>query len=140
MRNLRTIAATILMLGSVAGSAYPQSGSPTMKVTVPFQFSIGGTTVSAGPYLITSSSNTILVREASGRNVAVLVTRPLDAKIREQNSRVIFDCYFGECFLSQVWFGGQEAGHTLLPSKRQVELASKGGGQQFALLVIKPLR
>jgi hypothetical protein len=140
MRNLRTIAAVVLMLGFVVGSVYGQSGTGKIKVTVPFQFSIGETTLSAGQYLITSSSDRVLVQEASGRNIALLVTQPVSGKISERNSRVIFDCYFGECFLSQVWLAGREAGHALPQSKHQVELASKGAGQQFALLGAKPLR
>ena len=138
MRNLRTLALVTLMLGPVAASIFGQSGTPTMKVTVPFQFSIGRTTLSAGQYLITSADDRLLVQEATGRNVAVLVTRPYSNKLSEQKSRVIFDCYFGECFLSQVWFEG--AGRILPSSKHEVELASKGGGQQFALLGAKPQR
>jgi hypothetical protein len=134
MRTLRTIAAVVLMLGFVVGSTYGQWGAPKMKVTVPFQFSIGQATLSAGQYLITSLHDRVLVQEVSGRNNAITFTGRLDGKVSEQNSRVIFDCYFGECFLSQVWFSGQEAGHTLYQSKRQVELARKGAGQQFALL------
>jgi hypothetical protein len=134
MRNIRTIAGVVLMLGFVVGSTYGQGGAPKMKVTVPFQFSIGRTTLSAGQYLITSLHDRVLVQEGSGRNSALTFTGTLDGKVSKRNSRVIFDCYFGECFLSQVWFSGQEAGHTLSQSKRQVELARKGAGQQFALL------
>ena len=134
MRNLRTIAAVVLMLGFVVGSIYGQSGAPKMKVTVPFQFSIGQATLSAGQYLITSLNDRVLVQEVSGRNNALTFTGRLDRKVSEQNSRVIFDCYSGECFLSQIWFTGQEAGHTLAQSKRQIQLAKTSTGQQFALL------
>jgi hypothetical protein len=134
MRTLRTIAAVVLMLGFVVGSTYGQGGAPKMKVTVPFQFSIGRATLSAGQYLITSLHDRVLVQEVGGRNNVITFTGRLDGKVSEQNSRVIFDCYFGECFLSRVWFSGQEAGHTLSQSKRQVELARKGAGQQLALL------
>lgn len=134
MRNLRTIAAVVLMLGFVVGSIYGQSGAPKMKVTVPFQFSIGQATLSAGQYLITSLDDRVLVQEVSGRNNALTFTGRLDRKVSGQNSRVIFDCYSGECFLSQIWFTGQEAGHKLLQSKRQIQLAKTSTGQQFALL------
>jgi hypothetical protein len=134
MRTLRTIAAVVLMLGFVVGSAYGQWGAPKMKVTVPFQFSIGQTTLSAGQYLITSLNDRVLVQEVSGRNNALTLTGRRDRKVSGQNSRVIFDCYSGECFLSQIWFSGQEAGHTLPQSNRQIQLAKTSTGQQFALL------
>ena len=72
--------------------------------------------------------------------VAVLFTGALDGRVSEKNGRVIFDCYFGECFLSQVWIAGQDAGRTLPKSKRQIELAKTSAGQEFALLGSKPLR
>jgi hypothetical protein len=134
MRTLRTIAAVVLMLGFVVGSTYGQWGAPKMKVTVPFQFSIGGATFSAGQYLITSLNDRVLVQEVGGRNNAITFAGRRDGKVSEQNSRAIFDCYFGECFLSQVWFSGQEAGYTLPQSKRQIQLAKTSTGQQFALL------
>src|SRR5258708_34333626 len=123
MRTLRTIAAVVLMLGFVVGSTYGQWGAPKMKVTVPFQFSIGRTTLSAGQYLITSLNDRVLVQEVGGRNNALTLAGRLNGKVSEQNSRVIFDCYFGECFLSQVWFFGQEAGHTFLQSNGKFKLA-----------------
>jgi hypothetical protein len=135
MKNLRIIAAAVLMLGFAAGSTHGQVATATtkMKVTVPFAFTIGRTSYSAGQYLITSSSDKVIVEEESGRNVALLLTSTLEGKLGEQNSKVIFVCYSGECFLSQIWFEGQEAGRTLNPSKRQLELASQFGGRQFAL-------
>jgi hypothetical protein len=140
MRNLRTIAAVVLMLGFVVGSIYGQSGTPQLKVIVPFKFSIGQATLSAGQYLITSLNDRVWVQEVNGRNNAVTFTGKLDGKVSEQSSRVIFDCYSGECFLSRIWFASQEAGYTLPQSKHQVELAAKGGGQQFALLSTKSTR
>jgi len=134
MRTLRTIAAVVLVLGFVVGSTYGQWGAPKMKVTVPFQFSIGQTTLSAGQYLITSLDDRVLVQEVGGRNNAITFAGRRDGKVSEQNSRAIFDCYLGECFLSQVWFSGQEAGYTLPQSKRQIQLAKTSTGQQFALL------
>jgi hypothetical protein len=101
---------------------------------------IGRTTFSAGEYSIFSSRDKVWVQEASGRNVAVMFTDALDGKAPEQNGRVIFDCYVGECFLSQVWIAGQDAGRTLPKSKRQIQLASTGAGQQFALLGTNPQR
>jgi hypothetical protein len=140
MRNLRTIAAVLLMLGFVVGSIYGQSGTPKLKVIVPFQFWIGQATLSAGQYSITSLNDRVWVQEVNGRNNALTFTGRLDGKVSEQSSKVIFDCFSGECFLSQIWFAGQEAGYTVPQSKHQVELAARGGGQQFALLSTKSSR
>jgi hypothetical protein len=140
MRHIRTIAALLLMSGLLVGSAHGQAGSPGIKVTVPFRFVIGGTSFSAGEYSVYSSHDKVWVQEASGRNVAVLFTGALDGKVLEKDGRVIFNCYFDECFLSQVWIAGQNTGRTLPKSKRQLELAKTNAGQEFALLGTKPQR
>ncbi|HUL14969.1 MAG TPA: hypothetical protein VLV88_03160 [Terriglobales bacterium] len=133
MKNLRTIAVFALMLGIVVGSVHGQTGTPTIKVNVPFRFAIGGISLSSGQYSITSVNDRVLVQEASGRSVALLMTRTLGAKAKERNSRVVFDCYFDECFLSQVWFASLGTGHTLPQSKHQVELAKTSEAKQLIL-------
>lgn len=139
MRHVRTIAALLSLLG-VVGSVHGQAGNPGIKVTVPFQFEIGKTTFSAGDYFIFSSSDKVWLQAASGRNVAVLFTGALSGKVPERDGKVVFNCYFGECFLSQVWIAGQEAGRTLPRSKHQIELEKTSAGEQFALLGSKMQR
>jgi hypothetical protein len=137
MKRVRTISA-ILMFGLAVGLAHGQMGTPGLKVTVPFPFVIQRTTLSSGDYLFFSSRDKLLVQEASGRSVALMLTGVADDARAGRHGSVIFDCYVGECFLSQVWIAGQEVGRTLPKSKRQIELARKGTGQQFALLGKKP--
>ena len=135
MRQQVRIAAVLLVVGSfVLGSARGQAGSPGIKVNVPFSFAIGGKTLSAGEYKVYSSSEKVWVQEANGRNVAVLSTNALDGKVPARDGKVIFNCYLNECFLSQVWIAGQEAGRRLPVTKRQVQLAKRGAGQEYALL------
>lgn len=140
MKRIQTIATILMMLGLAVGLAHGQNGTPGLKVTVPFPFVIEQTTLSAGDYLFYSSRDKLWVQEASGRNVAVLLTGVGEEKRVGPNGRAIFDCYFGECFLSQVWIAGQEVGRTLPKSTHQIELASKRPGQQFAVLGRKPQR
>jgi frataxin-like iron-binding protein CyaY len=135
MKKQVSIAAALLVVGSfVVGSARGQAGSPGIKVNVPFQFAIGGKTLSAGEYKVYSSSEKVWVQEKSGRNVAVLFTSALDGKLPARDGQVIFNCYFNECFLSQVWIAGQEAGRKLPDTKREIQLAKKRAGQEYALL------
>jgi hypothetical protein len=118
----------------VLGSARGQAGSPGIKVNVPFSFAIGGKSLSAGEYKVYSSSEKVWVQEANGRNVAVLFTNALEGKVPARDGKVIFNCYLNECFLSQVWIAGLEAGRRLQDTKRQIQLAKRGAGQEYALL------
>ena len=133
MRRIRPITTILMMLGLCAGLAHGQKGTPGVKVIVPFPFVIQRTTFSSGDYSFFSSRDKVWIQEANGRNVAVLLTGAQDGRVTEKDSRVIFDCYLGECFLSQVWIAGQEGGRTLPKSRRQIELAKTYMGQQFSL-------
>ena len=140
MKHLRNFATFLLIVASMMTLAHGQAGAPGIKVTVPFSFVIGRSAFSAGDYSIYSVKDKVWVQEASGRNIAVLFSEPLDGEVPQQNGRIIFDCYSEECFLSQVWIAGQDSGRTLPRSKRHVHLASTGVSQQFALLGRKSRR
>lgn len=135
MKKHVRIAAGLLVLGSfVLGSARGQAGAPGINVNVPFQFTIGGKTYSAGEYKVYSSREKVWLQEKSGRNVAVLLTSALNGKLPVRDGEVIFNCYSDECFLSQVWIAGQEAGRGLPVTKRENLLAKQGARQEYALL------
>jgi hypothetical protein len=127
-----------MMFGFLLEAAHAQKGAPGIRVTVPFRFTIQRTTFSSGEYLIFSSRDRVWVQEASGRNIAVLLTGWLGGRVPERDGKVIFNCYFHQCFLSQLWIAGLEAGLEFPKPKRQVELASTIAGQQFAVLGKKP--
>ena len=138
MKLARTIATVVLISGLAVGSAQGQSGKHSLKVNVPFRFVIGQTTYTPGQYLVIATSNKVFVQTENGRNIGVLLSSSLDGELPEQNGRVMFECFPDECFLSQVWIAGLDAGRQLPKSKHQIQLAKSHAGQQFALLGTKP--
>ena len=133
-KQLQRIAALFVVFGFAIGSANSQAGTTGIKVNVPFSFAVGQKILSAGEYKLYSSREKIWVQEASGRNVAALFTNTVDGKVPRRDGKAVFKCYSGECFLSQVWIAGQEAGRSLPDSKREMELAKKGPGEEYAFL------
>lgn len=133
MKYAKMIASALLMLGSVVETVHGQAGAG-IKVTVPFRFEIEGKAFSAGQYTFLSSREKLWIQEPGGRNVAVLFTGALGGNVPERDGKLIFDCYFNECFLSQVWISGVETGRTLPKSKHEIQLAKTNPGQQLALL------
>jgi hypothetical protein len=133
MKLVTKIVAVLLMVGFFSGLAYAQAGTAEIKVNVPFQFVIGRTTYFAGQYSILSTHEKIWVQDANGRNVTALFASALDGKVPDHDGRVVFDCYYGECFLSQVWIAGQQTGQTLPKSKRALELAKMSPVQKYDL-------
>jgi hypothetical protein len=137
MKLITKMTALLMMLGFAAGLAHAQAGTTGIKVNIPFRFVIGRTTYSPGQYSILSTREKVWVQDASGRNATVMFARAIDGEVPERDGRVIFNCYSGACFLSQVWIAGTEAGRRLPESKREMELAKLGPGQQFALMGTK---
>ena len=133
MKQVTRILALSMIWGLLVATSNGQTGAPGIKVKVPFGFAIGNTTLSAGQYLVLSSGDRIWIQDASARNVAVAYTGALDGKVPTKDGRVVFDCYSGECFLTQVWVAGQQSGRALAMSKRQTLLAKTKPTQEFTL-------
>jgi hypothetical protein len=110
-----------------AGSAYAQS----TKFVVPFQFTIDKMAFPAGSYLINSSygsgSATILTIEGLDRHTSpkeVLTSIPAESLNAQHQAKLIFRCYGGSCFLSQVWTGNN-VGRQLRESREERQLAKQ---------------
>jgi hypothetical protein len=121
-RNLMFASAALLI---VAGSAYAQNA----RFNVPFQFTVYNTAMPAGSYLIksastvSSSSSLIIQNDQTRRSGFFDTNSPLQSLRRNAQSKLVFDCYDGSCYLSQVWNGN--VGRQLRKSPQEVELAKQ---------------
>lgn len=115
-----------LTLGSVVllSSAAVVHGQTASVAKVPFNFSIGETRMAAATYRIAELSTTgsMQIRNtADGHSVMVNALIPKGGEA--QSSKLVFRCYGGNCFLSEVWYQGEASGHGLRPGKREKEIA-----------------
>ena len=121
-RNVLLALAALLI---TAGSAYARS----FKFQVPFQFTIDKMVMPAGYYWIESSdvSRSVII-QGSDRQTASKsffnsdTVESLDAQYK---AKLIFHCYSGSCFLSQVWTGNK-VGRQLTESSQELQLAKQG--------------
>ena len=133
MTQLMTkIASMLLLAGLAVGSAHAQMGG--MKVSVPFKFVLMGKTFSAGQYILVPAGEKVQIQNSHGLSVAIVTTDRLSGKVPDRDGRVIFNCYAEQCFLSQVWVPGQDAGRMVPKSKFEIELTRTQKQQQFAFL------
>src|SRR5271167_3367417 len=134
-RMLLTIA---LLLGAV--SVYTQAENvPFVKVSIPFNFTVGTQTLPAGDYTISHSDvhpqSVIWLQSSDGKHVAVVSTRPRYALDPSASTRLIFQHSESEYFLSQIWTLGSTSGSELLSSNRAKELAKNGSSGDVATIV-----
>src|SRR5690348_3834517 len=103
-RNVLLALAALLI---AAGSAYAQS----VRSNVPFQFTVGTTVMPAGHYSIKSGYPdpdwALSIRDLDRHTLRLrfLNTSPVRSLAAQDQTKLVFHCYSGSCFLSQVWTG-----------------------------------
>jgi hypothetical protein len=118
-RNVLLALAALLL---AAGSAYAQND----RFNVPFQFAIGKSVMPAGHYSIKSASQlgTLIIQDRQTGRSRFVDGNPIRARGAQDQAKLVFHCYSGSCFLSQVWTGN-DVGRQLTVSHRERQLAKE---------------
>lgn len=117
----RAIALSGLALLFTFSSAFAQSDQ--IKVTIPFNFTVGEKTLPAGEYLLERNrkdSNTIwlITNKERGAGIVVL-TRSVQANATQQKTKLVFRRYDDLYFLAEFWTAGNQNGRGLQVSNRE---------------------
>jgi hypothetical protein len=120
--------------------AHAQSGD-RVSANIPFDFSVGNTTLKAGSYSVEQLPSGFLVFSSDdGKEHQFVLTIPGDSSQQSQTPRLVFNRYGSEAFLEKVFFAGNEDYHELLRSSRENELIkNQASGDELSLL-IRPAR
>lgn len=114
------LAVVALTLVSAVATVNAQE-SRTQVANIPFEFTVGSTTLPAGDYNVThlNSGETIALRGAeSVVRLTSLITRAEPAK----QSKLVFHRYGNQYFLSEVWTSGYTNGRKVVKSKAEEQL------------------
>jgi hypothetical protein len=108
-------------------SARAQAGTQ-FKVSIPFNFSVGGKALPAGEYLVgratQASIETLVLRRTDGREGLFVMTRMVPAD-NPGESRLVFRRYEDHYFLGEVWTAGASTGRGLPLSRRERQVAQE---------------
>jgi len=125
-----TMLSLLLMLAAVSVNAQ-QLSENKIAVNIPFDFAVGETKLPAGKYTLrriisTSAADQLLIRNAEARvDMRSGITRPNRASEVQKQSKLIFNRYGDQYFLSQVWTAGSDTGRDLLQSRGERNLAKE---------------
>jgi hypothetical protein len=113
------------------GSAFAQTHiADTMTVTVPFSFTIRDKSFSPGTYSLRRASQVTgvyFIENVDTKEVRTISgTSSIHMGLKPGKSRLVFNNYNGQHFLSQVWVNGNANGSKLPKSRIERELASSG--------------
>lgn len=117
------VAAIILATITSLSSAQAQTSvNPEMVANIPFEFSVGAKTFSAGEYTVrcinpTSSTKVLQIRSKTGSGSALVRTDSVIGKMKD-NAHLVFHQYGNEYFFAQAWMPSDSIGMQAPKSRR----------------------
>jgi hypothetical protein len=133
---LRTMMLAIFVLLAV-GIGHAQYAVQTIKVTIPFNFSIGNQRFWAGEYTIEavpSLQHSMLLQSQEGQTLIYVGTNFVQSREVPNSATLVFNQYGRQYCLSQIWEAGNGVGRQLTKSRFEIEMAKvqHSEGQEIA--------
>jgi hypothetical protein len=116
--------ALLVLAGSMAVSAQAQTAHRApVRVSIPFQFNVGNTTMPAGEYMIRelaedSSAATLQISRKDG-SANVIVNMIGELGNRQAMSTLTFRRYGNQAYFAEIWIDGQQEGLQAPKSKAE---------------------
>lgn len=112
-----------LLLTAMSVHAQSQRSQVT---NIPFNFVVGHKTLPAGDYVVKpnrrGSDNAWLVQSTDGHESVLFTTRSIQTSKSQKKTKLIFNKYGDQYFLSQIWLDGNNSGRELVRRKLEREL------------------
>jgi hypothetical protein len=131
---------TVLSVALTIVPAHAQSSNRVLA-NIPFEFSMGNTTLKAGSYSVELlESGIIAFSSEDEKEHQFALSFQVDSAKQGQDAHLVFIRYGNEAFLRRIVLSGNEACHELPKSSREKELIkNKASGAELSLL-IQPAR
>jgi hypothetical protein len=115
--------------------AHAQSGSRAIT-NIPFDFSVGNTTLKAGSYTVEQLQSGILALSSSdNKEHQFAMTFPGDSDRQSQESHLVFIRYGSEAFLKRVFAGNEECRELPESSREREIIKNQASGAELSLLI-----
>lgn len=143
MQSLMKSKLLLLVIGVGAALSIVPTHAQTANrvvVNVPFDFSVGNTSLNAGSYAVEKRQSGILVFssiDGQGRWFGFTVRG--DSANRSEQPRLVFTRYGSEAFLNEVFFS-VDNDYELMVSNREKELSQHHASGEELSLLIQPAR
>jgi hypothetical protein len=120
----------VMMIAAASMSAQAQSLSYKLAANIPFDFSVSGTKLPAGKYLIgraiqSNGDAIVQIRSIEGHASITRLTIPRNILNPTRQGSLVFHRYGEEYFLSEIWPAGGLTGRVLPKSRAERELQRK---------------
>ncbi len=131
----KTFATLSLMLLLVATPIFAER---PLHATIPFDFRVGNTLMTAGDYTVKFLvPGTVIVQRADYKAACAVITMAVQSNKTPDVGKLVFNRYGNSHFLSQIWSPGYGQGRQVHKSKVETELARIAGASQMASVRIQ---
>ena len=124
-----------LLLVVTAASVHAQSNRS--RITIPFSFNVGEKTFPAGDYSVqpnrSDSRNVWMLQGSNGRNSVLFSTSSIWTPDTNEETRLVFNNYDGQYFLSQIWNAGDNSGRELARPRSEITMAKNIHGEKVVV-------
>jgi hypothetical protein len=133
MKNTRLMVSAVFALFVLLTPAFAQTAA--IRVSVPFNFTVGKQTLAAGDYRVAISGSLLQVSRLDGPGVSTVSTNYTGGGANQDlTPRLVFHCYGNRHFLSVAWIGERNMGHELFASSAELEYARNTKQEQKIVL------
>jgi hypothetical protein len=118
---------SLLSLLLVAGSAIAQTVH--VRADIPFNFAVANKTFPAGTYDVSTVGNRdskmLLLQSRDGSTSMIIGSNAAESSAPADKTKLVFNQYGNQYFLSQIWVNGETLGRQLQKSSREKEVGSE---------------
>jgi len=126
---------TVLGVALTIVPAHAQSDSRVLA-NIPFDFSVGNTTLKAGSYTVEQlQSGIIAFSSEDGKEHQFALTLPGDSDRQSQEPHLVFIRYGSEAFLKRVFAGNEECRELPESSRERELIKNQASGAELSLLI-----
>ena len=132
-KQVITVMAVAMFFAALAVASVRSQDAGTISVNIPFDFAVSGKTLSAGQYYLQQSTNGVVTqirRRDKTQGVYLPQTYPVQGSEIQAESKLVFNKYGNQYFLSQVWISGRAVGKELPKTSKERLLQSEMAKQR----------
>jgi hypothetical protein len=124
MKKLMMLVASFAFVLALSPLAQAQMDEQrAWKANVPYSFQVENKQLPAGQYLVKWIGGRLHIQSVDGENSATFLALPVEGKVTQSKSRLVFNNYGDTHFLTAVYFAGTEQSRELLKSKAEMQIA-----------------
>ena len=135
MKKLMMFVASFVFVMALSPIAQAQlDEQKTWKASVPYSFQVESKQMPAGDYLVKWVGGRLQISSVDGKYQANVLVLPVEGKVTQTKSRLVFNDYGDQHYLAAVYFAGQEQSRELLKSRAEVQMARNRTPIQMAVV------